>query len=56
MRKTKLDKLLKEIELVMSRFNKICIKCDNSFKGEGHFCKSCQRQKKLDLILNNRSS
>jgi len=51
MRKTKLDKLLKEIELVMSRFNKICIKCDNSFKGEGHFCKRCKRDSLLDNIL-----
>lgn len=32
MSKTKLDKLLKEIEQVMSQFNKVCINCETYFK------------------------
>lgn len=51
MRKTKLDKLLKEIEQVMSQFNKVCINCDAYFKGKGHYCKTCKRDSLLDNIL-----
>lgn len=49
--KLEIDKLLEEIERVMSQFDKTCLYCDRNFKGNGHYCKSCQRQKKLLQIL-----
>ena len=50
--KFEIDKLLQEIERVMSQFDKTCLNCDPNFKGDGHYCKSCQRQFKLNKLLN----
>lgn len=49
--KLKIDKLLKEIQKVMSQFNKVCIKCETYFKGNGHYCKMCKRNLLLETIL-----
>ena len=49
--KLKLDKILEEIEKIMIQYDKICINCEAYFKGNGHYCKICLREKKFEQLL-----